>query len=89
MFLFLSDESTNSKTCDTFLSIRSYTFDCFLRILGSIKKTWSDDNVSSDKHFQLIFSSIVEAENKFQALLEGGRSEADLGLLQYLRWSAL
>ena len=43
------------------LHIRSYTFDCFFKILVNTTMRFSQDTSAIfDKHFQLVFSSAVK-----------------------------
>ena len=43
---------------------KSYTFDCFCRILGRIKNgIWSGSGTFYGKYFELVFVSIVKTDN--------------------------
>ena len=68
-FMFLVKPKTLKYVAPSFtlLHIKNYTFDCFFRILGSIKENLIIGNsLYYSKHFKDIFSFILKNGNFFQ-----------------------
>ena len=78
IFLFLLNSKSLRFLTYILLNIRSYIFNCFLRILDSIKMKFDhikfghikfDIIANHVKNFKLIFNSFVKTGNKFQTHL--------------------
>ena len=72
MFSFCSFDKS-FKIYDVIICIISYyicyTFDCFFRILSSIKMNLSGITATYDKHFGFVFNSVMKTANYLQILL--------------------
>ena len=67
--LLMNPETSKSVTSSqTLLHIRSYTYECFFRILVSLNMKFGQIN-TRDTHFQLGHNSILKTRNKLLTLL--------------------